>query len=887
MRGLTAVFFLYLFVFPRRALMRRGFAVILILAILLIPLSGLAQIYPPKPGVPMPQSYFDRMAADRTAFQFQRAWIQKVEQIKKNREAYIQERGFYNRQFLTADMHKSMAVTGTLSVPVFCSKYTNTGADPYAASVLDTKLYTGPFAPQTMTEYYTEISYGDLNMTGTVYGWHQLSQNDTYYEGPAGCNGLCGSANTGQFMTETLNAWDGSVDFGQYDNDGPDGIPNSGDDDGYVDFVAFVQPEAGGECGNNNIWSHRWVISGWIGGSGWTSNDPSNSGGFIKANDYVMQPALNCGGVTPIDIGVFCHEFGHALGLPDLYDVGGGSAGVGHWGLMGSGSWNSVTQPAHMCAWAKDELGWVNLVEMGTNLTAYNIDNVEYNRPVYRANIMNERWHRQNGCVIGGSYSMRCGLGAIEAASRSWPGGEGYGNAWSERVSHDFNFDGLAGPVTLQFDYTHDSEANFDFTYLQIDVGGTVTTLATYHGNSSGTANFNLAPYLSVPTDYTINFLFTSDGGWSDEDYNLPRGGNYRSTCGPFVFDDVSLIGGGEAYATDFETREDGWWVDMVDPSECFFVENRQPLGSDVNLHGGGGLCIWHIDDDVANSAMGNSGGSPSPPGLVPRGVELEQADGLTNLQLNNNRGDGGDPFPGNTNNMTFTGATNPNSNSYDGNATNAVVLLTTGNGDPIGVQAMGGWFPPTYASSNPPGGDNNQVVSIAIFGTGFVYGAAVNLIDGPTNLSASDVEWIGHDLVLAEVDINSAPGGLYDIVLTNPGGGSFTATDAFNINDVGTAVEDAPVPGEFALKQNYPNPFNPTTTIPFDVKERTHVSLKIYNLRGQEVRTLVDETLDARSYGIEWNGHNDAGSSVASGVYFYKLVAGNFQDVRKLVLMK
>jgi M6 family metalloprotease-like protein len=867
--------------------MPRGFAVILTLAILLIPLSAFAQIYPPKPGVPMPQAYFDRMAEDRTAFQFERAWIQKVEQIKKNREAYIQERGFYNRQFLTADMNRSMAVTGTVAVPVFCSKYANTGADPYAPSVLDTKLFTGPFAPQTLTQYYSEISYGDITMTGTVYGWHQLSQNDTYYEGPAGCYGLCGSGNTGQFLTETLNAWDGSVDFGQYDNDGPDGTPNSGDDDGFVDFVAFVQPEAGAECGNNNIWSHRWVIAGWT-GSAWTSNDPAAGGGFIKANDYVMQPALNCGGLTVIDIGVFCHEFGHAFGLPDLYDTDGGSAGVGHWGLMGSGSWNSVTQPAHMCAWAKNELGWTNIVEMGTNLAPYSIANVEQNRPIYRANIMNERWRRRTTCSIAGAYSMRCGLEPAEAIFRGWTGGEGYGNGWVERVSHDFHYDGSGGPVMLQYDYRYDSESGYDYTYAQIDVGGTVSTLATYDGASSGMASIDISPYLSVPTDYTVSFLFTSDGGWSDEDYNPGAGRTYRSTCGSFVFDNVSLNGGGVAYSSDFEVREDGWWVDMTVPSESFLVENRQPLGSDVNLHGGGGLCIWHIDDDVANSLFGNTGGSASPPGVAPRGVELEQADGLTHLQLNTNRGDGGDHYPGTTTNMTFAGATNPNSNSYDGNATQVSVLLTTGNGDPIGVQATGSWFPPTYASSNPPGGDNNQVVSIAIFGTGLVYGADVALIDGPTVLSASGVEWIGHDFVLAQVDINSAPGGLYDIVLTNPGGGSFTATDVFNINDVGTGADDTPVvPGEFALKQNYPNPFNPITTIPFDVKERTHVSLKIYNLRGQEVRTLVDETLDARSYGIEWNGRNDAGSSVASGVYFYKLVAGNFQDVRKLVLMK
>jgi hypothetical protein len=115
-----------------------------------------------------------------------------------------------------------------------------------------------------------------------------------------------------------------------------------------------------------------------------------------------------------------------------------------------------------------------------------------------------------------------------------------------------------------------------------------------------------------------------------------------------------------------------------------------------------------------------------------------------------------------------------------------------------------------------------------------------------------------------------------------------FIQPDAFTINDPASGAGDTPkAPAEFALRQNYPNPFNPVTMIPFDIKERVHVSLKIYNIRGQVVRTLADETMDARSYGLEWDGNNDTGQTVSSGIYFYKLVAGDFQDVRKLVLMK
>jgi len=863
--------------------MRRAVGAILAIAFVVIPLTVMAQIYPPKPGVELPQSYFDTLEKNRTAFRFERAWIQKVERIKKNRELYIEDRGFYNRMLLAPGVKAEMAVTGTVQVPVFCSKYSNTGADPYPASTMDQKLFTGPNPPQTLTQYYNEISYGDITVTGTVYGWYQLPQPDTYYEGPPGCNGLCGSANTGQFLTSTLTNWDPTVDFGLYDNDGPDGMPNSGDDDGYVDFAAFVHPEAGGECGNNNIWSHRWVISGWIGGAGWVTNDPAAGGGNILVDDYVIQPGFNCGGATVIDIGVFCHEFGHAFGLPDLYDTDGGGQGIGHWGLMGSGSWNTVTQPAHMSAWAKSELGWVNLVEMGTNPTNYSISNVEFNRPVYRANVMNERWKKRSGpCAIAGA-SMRCGLNNAAAAARGWPGGEGYGNGWGERVSQTFHYDGSAGPVWFDYDYRYDSEPGYDYTYAQIDVGGTVNNLATYVGVGAGTAHIDISPYVvaGVPTDYTLYFQFNSDYGWSDED------GSHTTTCGPFVFDNVAVNGGGEAYFTDFEIREDGWWCDMVDPSECFFVENRQALGSDAALHNTG-LCIWHIDHDVANSALGNTGGSSTSPGINPRGVALAQADGLLDLENGVNRGDPGDTYPGSWANPAFTNLTNPASVSYDGTPTNVGVNLTSPGNDPTTILATASWFVPAFGGSNPPGEDNDKVVLIDINGTGFQYGCTVDLVNMPTTISAGNVEWIGKDLILAEFDLNGAAAGVYDIVVTNPGGGTAVGQQVFVVNDVASGTDDTPrTPDDFALRQNYPNPFNPATTIPFDIKVTSRVTLKVYNIRGQVVRTLVDEIMDAKSYAIDWNGRNDAGDEVSSGVYFYKIVAGDFQDVRKLVLMK
>lgn len=100
----------------------------------------------------------------------------------------------------------------------------------------------------------------------------------------------------------------------------------------------------------------------------------------------------------------------------------------------------------------------------------------------------------------------------------------------------------------------------------------------------------------------------------------------------------------------------------------------------------------------------------------------------------------------------------------------------------------------------------------------------------------------------------------------------------------VATGVRDALGEGPlgFALNQNYPNPFNPSTTIRFSIPERAHVTLKIFNLVGQEVATLVDERLDAGAKVVEFQGEG-----LPSGVYFYQLQAGTFSETRKLLLLR
>ncbi|HIB29263.1 MAG TPA: T9SS type A sorting domain-containing protein, partial [Candidatus Marinimicrobia bacterium] len=100
--------------------------------------------------------------------------------------------------------------------------------------------------------------------------------------------------------------------------------------------------------------------------------------------------------------------------------------------------------------------------------------------------------------------------------------------------------------------------------------------------------------------------------------------------------------------------------------------------------------------------------------------------------------------------------------------------------------------------------------------------------------------------------------------------------------------VDDIVVlPEVFVLRQNYPNPFNPVTTIAYDIPEIANVRIDMYNILGQKVRTLVNGTHQPGVYHVRWNGTNDFGNPLSSGMYFYRISSEQFISVKKLVLMK
>ncbi|MCE5271785.1 T9SS type A sorting domain-containing protein [bacterium] len=107
---------------------------------------------------------------------------------------------------------------------------------------------------------------------------------------------------------------------------------------------------------------------------------------------------------------------------------------------------------------------------------------------------------------------------------------------------------------------------------------------------------------------------------------------------------------------------------------------------------------------------------------------------------------------------------------------------------------------------------------------------------------------------------------------------------------DLGLSSSGAQLPKAFGLAQNSPNPFNPSTTISYNIPEsspQVMVELSVYNLRGQVVRTLVRETKGPGQYSVNWDGTDEGGRRVSSGVYFYRIQAGEYRATRKMVVLK
>ena len=219
------------------------------------------------------------------------------------------------------------------------------------------QLFTvGTHSIGSMRDYYREVSYGKFDIDGVALGWIMADHDYSHYhQNNYGFNG--GAAELAREVVLKAEALY-NPDWSQFDNDG----------DGYVDGVVIIHMGPGGEGGNpNQIWSHV------------SSFDPVVLDG-VTLSRYSIQPETRAGNQMET-IGTLCHEHGHVLGLPDLYDIEYTSKPdpVGYYCLMAGGSDGGNprgSRPAHFSAWCKYELGWVTPTVI-TNPGNFTVDAIQ------------------------------------------------------------------------------------------------------------------------------------------------------------------------------------------------------------------------------------------------------------------------------------------------------------------------------------------------------------------------------------------------------------------------------------------------------------------------------------------------------------------------------
>lgn len=269
----------------------------------------------------------------------------------------------------------------TANLPVILVNFKNTQT-VYSAADFSTLLFGN--ATNSMSDYYSEVSYGAFTVSpgpSGVTGWFKASNIHDYYG--QNVNGF--DAWPGDLVYEAVQASDATVDFSKYDLNG----------DCYVDVVAIIHQGAGEEASSDpqNIWSHSWDLDSakYFANShygAYTTNDicAANPSMYVKVNDYIMQPEEYSSGISTM--GVFAHEYGHSLGLPDLYDTDYSSQGIGSWSLMAGGSWNGLTRagdrPSHLDPWSRNALGWITPVSIESTITGKTISPVESGAELYK-----------------------------------------------------------------------------------------------------------------------------------------------------------------------------------------------------------------------------------------------------------------------------------------------------------------------------------------------------------------------------------------------------------------------------------------------------------------------------------------------------------------------
>ncbi|NKB71284.1 MAG: T9SS type A sorting domain-containing protein [Candidatus Latescibacteria bacterium] len=772
--------------------------------------------------------------------------------------------------------------------------------------------------PGSLSHFYRTMSSGQFQIQGTVLPrrYAAVQAAETYLASEPGQVGQYG-----RFVREILDQVDRDIELAQFDNDGPDGIANSGDDDGSVDylFINLQSTPSGFLLGNGT------GIAGldFADGGPYITHDRTGNQTPIQIRGSIERGAVQQEGTFAQTVGAMAHEFGHALGLPDLYDrsfllepdqdPGDDSAGIGRWGLMGLGAlgWNGDDGPVPFCAWSLEQLGWLGqennrLLEVRRDTTNLAIEPIHANGTVVKVPLRTLRPNHEEYLLLA--------LRRRDATfyDRHIPG-EGL-LVWHIRPRHPsandqelekavdlICADGLyqdAGYPLGKQPAPAQGRDNLDFwahdqAYVQAHGGNQGDATDPFDGIGSTrldlSSNPSVDPRGQLPAASTgLGLAVKRQGAAMQIDLHQPRWSGVID--GPVYWSGAILLEG-DLY---------------VAPQGSLFIDPGAQVWVSGSDHLQGGLDPELVEVEVQGSFRA-AGYSKSDPPVVFQtrrpsqhwyGLRIEPATAARvevapgSLDLRHSEQGivliGAPDLPAHQRQYALSHRLD------DGQGPG-----TMGNSDgqlaPAEVFQMdielGNWSLTTYQLVLAtlswqsllvyPVGDQNlhsqreiPFPGRVLFLPGTVRRYALPALAlSPQTPVGTKIDFVADLLVQQDSDGVQARSDTLSFVV-----GESQPTAIMRLG--------AQPPDRYALESNYPNPFNGQTTIAYQVPRHTQVRLGIYNALGQPIRQLVETVQPAGHYQIAWDGRDDSGSPVGSGLYFYRFNTAQYQQIRRLLLI-
>jgi immune inhibitor A len=508
---------------------------------------------------------------------------------------------------------------------------------------------------------YKEMSSGRYEVNGDVSEWVKLANNEASYGQTES------QADMTRFIQDSANAWyadqlargktKAQIDeylrsFDRWDRYDWNGNGNFDEPDGYIDHFQAIHAGEGEEAGAPEwaIWSHRWAVNQ----AGLGKDGPTSYGkvGGIKIGesdlwirDYTTEPEN--GG-----LGVFAHEYGHDLGLPDFYDTQGGENGTGFWTLMSSGSWLGHgdgaigTTPNHMGPQEKLFLGWLDY-----DVARANTESEHELGPSYHATKK-----AQALITVLPEYTARDNIGAAAVGADYFY--SGYGNNRTATLTSPTFTVPAAGALTAKVNYR--LENNWDYTYAEIstDGGKTFSRLATNRSSATNPNGSNEGHGITGRSSGWVDLaadLAAHAGKQAVLRFRTVNDANTNELG--FKVDDIKV---GSALAEGAEDGAPGWTMDKYAIAEAgvvetgpfahyYIAENRTYSGYDATLGTGpynfgwagtapdrvehfpyqDGLLIWYWNTRYTeNNVSQHPGGGRVLP-IDARGTAMKWSDGV------------------------------------------------------------------------------------------------------------------------------------------------------------------------------------------------------------------------------------------------------------------